>query len=310
MYIGTYTNCNGFHAVASKDESENEVIHRFHYVDGALHCKWMNADIGSDEEMQIERKGEQLALQKLLDEMVERKQISVSDALAEMVKFMGGEVVPEPEPTPEPEKSNLLYAVGDEVLVRAKIVRAEDDDLYPYLVRGEFGEEWVMALDIAGKAQYAAFVAESPSVKEEPKPEPVKYEVGMRVRTNAKEGIGVYKQYLKLWESDKHPHGISYNGYNLVWVGDDDIIEVVEDEPKVEEPKFKVGDKVIHKFYPDWGVGTVKSYTGFVPDLMEYFEYGKYSETYYVEFPYFFFDNEDKKRIEILITAEQNLVPA
>lgn len=246
MYIKTGKACGYWYAVAYKDESENERLHRVEYTNAAMQMEWMDALAGSDMEKQIERKGEKLALQKLLDEMVERKQISVAEALAEMAKFMGGET--EAPPEPESEKPKLAYAVGDEVLVKGVIVTVdEDDETYPYRVRiNNFSiSDWVEVEDIAGKASPTA------DVKEESKP----------------------------------------------------------------EPKFKVGDKVIHKFRPDWGVGTVKSYTGFVSDLVEYFEYGKYSDrntdkAYYVEFPYFFVDNEDKKRIEIWTTAEQNLVPA
>jgi hypothetical protein len=52
-----------------------------------------------------------------------------------------------------------------------------------------------------------------------------------------------------------------------LWVRAEDVVALVEREEviveqKVEEPevklKFKVGDKVIHRFRPDWNVGVIK----------------------------------------------------
>lgn len=246
MYIKTSTGCDGFQAVAYADASEDRVIHRVMYDDALLHNEWVRTSIGSDLEKRIEHKGEKLALQKLLDEMVERKQISVADALAEMAKFMGGdEAYPEPEPTPEPDKPKLAYAEGDKVMVYGEIVRVDEDDAeYPYLVRvNNVGADWVYPSDIAGKVE--------PDVKEESKP----------------------------------------------------------------EPKFKVGDKVIHKFKPEWGVGTVRGHTTDIPGLPEYFESSKFSrryvdQAYDVEYPHFFIDRALVQRIETWTTAEENLVLA
>lgn len=252
MYIKTGKACGYWYAVAYKDESENERLHRVEFVDDALQLAWQVAT--GEEEKRIERKGENFALQQLLDEMVERKQISVADALAEMAKFMGGdEAYPEPEPTPEPEKPKLAYAVGDEVLVKGVIVMVdEDDETYPYHVRINNFSNWVEVEDIAGKASPAA------GVKEDPKPEPVKYEAGTKVRSKIRPhlGVGTYLFYYKSNDYDNLPHEVEFSG-STHWLSDGEIEVVTESAPAKPEPKFKVGDKVIHKFKPVWGVGEV-----------------------------------------------------
>jgi hypothetical protein len=120
-----------------------------------------------------------------------------------------------------------------------KIVR-DDRDEAPFKVKWPDGStNFCTELDLT--------LAEKP---EEPKPERLK--VGDYVTSIEYSECGVGKIV-----KDDHsylPFKVEFPGDVWHWCSGSDLTKTTKPEP---EPTFKVGDKVIHRNMPEWGVGTV-----------------------------------------------------
>jgi hypothetical protein len=145
---------------------------------------------------------------------------------------------PAPEPTPEPK-----IKVGDRVKLthfdkQGVVIYNDGHEFFPFHVRLDSGDaHWYSesALELT---------------PETPAPEPRRFQVGDKVLVRGDRCTIV---------KDDHSHTYPFK---VKWDDGSEGDEwcAPEELTLIEEPaalRFKVGDKVIHKFRPDWGVGTV-----------------------------------------------------
>jgi hypothetical protein len=79
--------------------------------------------------------------------------------------------------------------------------------------------------------------------------------------------------------------------------------------------KYKVGDKVKHKFKPEWNIGTIVNYSLYDEPIPEYINHGYEEESlgslvapYIVLYPCFKWDKVDRPFEGEWWTAEENLI--
>jgi hypothetical protein len=123
------------------------------------------------------------------------------------------------------------------------------------------------------------------------------------------------------------PYDLIFDDLNGLWVTPEEVVALVEREEetvevveeKVEEPKvklkYKVGDKVIHKFKPEWNVGIISSINESQLHVPEYMVHGYGEESkgefvapYNVMYPDFKWEEEDSAFRHKWWTTEENLI--
>lgn len=148
----------------------------------------------------------------------------------------------------------MKYKVGDEFLLKAKVVEVdEDDSRLPYKVT--LGDRDLDVAWIDGSVVFAVIPGAEPVAA--PAPEPARFKVGDWVIWRDYEGRGPAKiiqddeseiPYLIKWPDDGH----------VAWSRAGSLTRAEAPAPK-PEPKFKVGDRVIHRNCPEWGIGKVET---------------------------------------------------
>jgi hypothetical protein len=205
----------------------------------------------------------------------------------------------------EVEPAKPVFKVGDWVTSsehngvhgRGQIVEFdENDEDQPYRVKFSNGcHHWESTANLTP--------ADGPTKAE---PEPKRLTVGDWVTSTRYPSYGVGQ--IVADDHDILPYRVRFSNGEKAYHREHQVKPA--EKPAEPETKFKVGDRVIHKIKPEWGVGVVKQIRavdpGDGPDYVSAEEHRPMPRPYRVEYP--------KKRdgtwsVKLWWTAEENLVP-
>jgi hypothetical protein len=147
---------------------------------------------------------------------------------------------PAPEPTPEPR-----IKVGD----RVKLTHSDKQGVVIYDDGSDFLLFYVR-LDSGDAHWYSESVLEL--TPETPAPEPRRFQVGDKVLVR-----GDRCTIVKDDHSHTYPFKVKWDDGSEgdEWCAPEELTLI--EEPAAPALRFKVGDKVIHRFKPEWGCGTI-----------------------------------------------------
>jgi hypothetical protein len=121
-------------------------------------------------------------------------------------------------------------------------------------------------------------------------------------------------------EDSSLPYLVKFDG-ETTWVGKEDIRSALpsidqelemEDKAATEELKYKIGDKVQHKYKPEWGIGTITQIDTSIFDI-DYLD-DSYDEVYDLPLPYlvrypeYKNNSNDEGRPDVWYTKESNII--